>query len=91
MLYEYQIWSKEPLIQAKDDGDLNRGQMSLEVKCGKLYAMTTTFGLKNQWPKEPLLIAFTEVKKVNRAGETDKQCMHGIWLLSLVRRTTDTV
>ena len=33
MLCDYQTWSKEPLMEAKDDGDLHGGQRSTEVKC----------------------------------------------------------
>ena len=30
----YHIWSKEALMQAQNDDDLERGQRSSEVKCG---------------------------------------------------------
>ena len=32
MLYGYQTWSGEPLMQAKNDDDLHGGQRSTEVK-----------------------------------------------------------
>ena len=44
MLYDYQTWSEEPLMQAQDDGDLHGGKRSSEDKCGKLCAMATIFG-----------------------------------------------
>ena len=48
MLYNYQTWSEEPLMEAKDDGDLHGGQRSTEVKCGKLSSMATKLGQKNR-------------------------------------------
>ena len=39
MLYDYQTWSEEHLMEAKDDGDLHGGQRSTEVKCSKLRSM----------------------------------------------------
>ena len=47
MLYDYQTWSQELLMQGEDDGDLYGGQRSSEVECGKLYAMAAIFGQKN--------------------------------------------
>ena len=52
MCYGYHIWSKEALIQAKNDDDLDGGQRSSEVKWGKLCTMATIFG-----PKEVLMQA----------------------------------
>ena len=51
MCYGYHIWSKEALMQAKNDDDLDGGQRSSEVKWGKLCAMATIFGQKNCWCK----------------------------------------
>ena len=34
------IWSKELLMQVKNDDDLHGGQRSSEVKCGKLCYQT---------------------------------------------------
>ena len=34
-------------MQPSDDDDLHKGQRSSEVKCGKLCAMATIFGPKN--------------------------------------------
>ena len=48
MCYGYHIWSKEALIQAENDDDLDRGQRSSEVKWGKLCAMATIFGQKER-------------------------------------------
>ena len=36
MCYGYHIWSKELLMQVKNDDDLHGGQRSSEVKCGRL-------------------------------------------------------
>ena len=41
--YGDHIWSKEPLMQAKNDDNLQGVQRSSEVKC-KLCAMATIFG-----------------------------------------------
>ena len=41
MYYGYHIWSKEALMQAENDDDLDGGQKSSEVKCGKLCDMAT--------------------------------------------------
>ena len=41
MCYGYHIWSKEALMQAENDDDLDGGQRSSEVKWGKLCAMAT--------------------------------------------------
>ena len=46
--YGYHIWSKEALMQAENDDDLDGGQRSLEVKWGKLCAMATIFGQKKR-------------------------------------------
>ena len=64
MCYGYYIWSKEPLMQAMNDGDLHGGQRSSEVKCGKLHAMATIFGQKNRWCKLKIMVAFMEVKVI---------------------------
>ena len=44
----YHIWSKEALMQADNDNDLDGGQRSSEVKWGKLCAMATIFGQKKR-------------------------------------------
>ena len=46
MCYGYHIWSKEALMQAENNDDLDGGQRSSEVKWGKLCAMATIFGQK---------------------------------------------
>ena len=43
MCYGYHIWSKEALMQAENDDDLDGGQRSSEVKWGELSAMATIF------------------------------------------------
>ena len=47
MCYGYHIWSREALMQDENDNDLDGGQRSSEVKCGKLCDMATIFGQKN--------------------------------------------
>ena len=51
MCHGYHIWSKELVMQVKNDDDLHGGQRSSEVKCGKLCATATI-----------LMMTFTEVK-----------------------------
>ena len=48
MCYGYHSWSKEALMQAENDDDLDGGQRSSEVKWGKLCAMATIFGQKKR-------------------------------------------
>ena len=62
MCYGYHIWSKEALMQAENDDDLDGGQRSSEVKWGKLCAMATIFGQKNHWCKLGMMMTFMEVK-----------------------------
>ena len=47
MCYGYHIWSKELVMQAKNDDDLHGGQRSSKVKYGNICAMATIFGQKN--------------------------------------------
>ena len=47
MLYGYQTWSEEPLMQAKNVDDLYGGQRSTEVKYSKQCSMATKLGQKN--------------------------------------------
>ena len=49
MCHGYHIWSKELLMQVKNDDDLHGGQRSSEVKCGKVCATATIFGQKSCW------------------------------------------
>ena len=44
----YHIWSKEALMQADNEDDLDEGQMSSEVKWGELCAMATIFGQRKR-------------------------------------------
>ena len=46
--YGYHIWSKEPVMQAKNDDDLHGGQRSTYVKYSKLCSMVTKLGQKNR-------------------------------------------
>ena len=68
MCYDYHIWSKEALMQAENDDDLDGGQRSSEVKWGKLCAMATIFGQKNCWCKLRMMMTFTEVKGHQRSN-----------------------
>ena len=45
-VYGYYILSKEAMMQAENDDDLNGGQRSSKVKWGKICAMVTIFGQK---------------------------------------------
>ena len=47
MCYGYHIWSKEELMQAENDDDLDGGQRSSEFQCRKLCDMATIFDQKN--------------------------------------------
>ena len=58
MCYGYHIWSKEALMQAENDDDLDGGQRSSEVKWGKLCAMATIFGQKKPWCKLRMMMTF---------------------------------
>ena len=48
MLYDYQTWSEEPMMDAKDESDLHGGLRSTKVKCGKLSTMAIKLGQKNR-------------------------------------------
>ena len=67
MCYGYHIWSKEALMQAENDDDLDGGQRSSEVKYGNICAMATIFGQKNCWCKLRMMMTFTEVKGHQRS------------------------
>ena len=66
MLYGYHIWSKEPLMQAKND-DLHGGQRSSDVKYGNICAMATIFSQMNCWCRLRMMMTFTEVKGHQRS------------------------
>ena len=51
MLYGYQPWSEEVLMQAKNDDDLCWGQRSTEVKYSKQCSVATKLGQKSRWCK----------------------------------------
>ena len=68
MGYGYHIWSKEALMQAENDDDLDGGQRSSEVKWGKLWAMATIFGQKKHWCKLRMMMIFMEVKGHQRSN-----------------------
>ena len=63
----YYIWSKELLMQAKND-DLHGGQRSSEVKYGKLCATATISSQKNNWCKLRMMMTFMEVKSHHRSN-----------------------
>ena len=78
------LWSKEPLLQVKNNGDLHGGQRSSEVKRGKLCAMATKLGQKNRWYKLRMMMTFMEVKGHQRSNVVN----YVLWLPHLVKRTT---
>ena len=68
LCYGYHIWSKEALMQAENDDDLDGGQRSSEVKWGKLCATATIFGQKKRWCKLRLMMTLMEVKGHQRSN-----------------------
>ena len=69
MLYGYQTWSEESLMQVKDVDDLYGGQKSTEVKYIKLScSMATKIGQENCWCKLRILMTFMEVKGQQRSN-----------------------
>ena len=68
MWYGYHIWSKEPLMQAKNDDDLHGGQRSSGVKYGNICAMATIFGQKNCWYKLRMMMTVMEVRGHQRSN-----------------------
>ena len=68
MLYNYQTWFKEPLIEAKDDGDLNGGQRSTEAKPHKLSSLATKHGQKNRGCTFGKMMTFMEVNGQQRSN-----------------------
>ena len=72
-------------MQAKNDGDLDGGQRSSEVKWGKLCAMATIFGQKNRWCKLRMMMTFMEVK--GRQGSY--MVTYVPWLPYVVKRIAD--
>ena len=85
MCYGYHIWSKEALMQAENDDDLDGGQRSSEVKWGKLCAMATIFGQKKRWCKLRMMMTLMEVKGHQRANGVN----YVLWLPYLVKRSAD--
>ena len=81
MCHGYQIWSKELLMQVKNDDDLHGGQRSSEVKCGKVCATATIFGQKSCWCKLRMMMTFMEVKGQQRSNIVN----YTTWLSNLVR------
>ena len=85
MCYGYHIWSKEALMQAENDDDLDGGQRSSEVKWGKLCAMATIFGQKKPWCKLRMMLTLMEVKGHQRSNGVN----YVLWLPYLVKRSAD--
>ena len=84
MLYAYQTWSEQPLIQAYDDGDLHGGQRSSEVKYGKLCAMAIIYS------KDPQMQAKNDDDLHGGQRSTEvKRIENALWQPNLVRRTAD--
>ena len=71
-------------MQVENDDDLDGGQRSSEVKCGKLCAMATIFGQKKRWCKLRMMI-FMEVKGHQRSNVVN----YVIWLPYVVKRIGD--
>ena len=85
MCYGYHIWSKEALMQAENDDDLDGGQRISEVKWGKLCAMATIFGQKKPWCKLRMMMTLMEVKGHQRSNGVN----YVLWLPYLVKRSPD--
>ena len=85
MCYGYHIWSKEALMQAENDDDLDGGQRSSEVKWGKLCAMATIFGQKKCRCKLRIMMTLMEVKGYQRSNGAN----YVLWLPYLVKRRAD--
>ena len=68
MCYGYHIWSKEVLMQAENDDDLDGGQRSSEVKWGKLCDMATIFDQKNWRCTLRMMMTLMEVKGHQRSN-----------------------
>ena len=68
MLYGYQTWSEEPLMQAKNDDDLCGGQRSTKVKYSKQCSKATKLGKKNRGCKLRMMTTFVEVKGQQRSN-----------------------
>ena len=83
MVYDYQTWLKELRMQAYDDDNLHWGQMSSEVKCGKLFNMVTKLGQKNPWYKFIIMMTFVEVKGRQSLNDVVN---YAPWLPNLVKR-----
>ena len=81
----YHIWSKEALMQAENDDDLDGGQRSSEVKWGKLCAMVIIFGQKKHWCKLRMMMTLMEVKGHQRSNGVN----YVLWLPYLVKRSAD--
>ena len=61
MLYRYQTWSEESLMQVYDDDDLHGGQRSSDVNYGKLCTLVTKRGQKNPSCKFLMMMNFMKV------------------------------
>ena len=85
MCYGYHIWSKEFLMQVKND-DLHGGQRSTEVKRSKLCYMAIKLGQINRWCKFRMMATLMEVKDQQRSNIVNND----LWLPNLVRRFADT-
>ena len=79
------FWSKEVLMQAENDDDLDGGQRSSEVKWGKLCAMATIFGQKKCWCKLRMMVTLMEVKGHQRSNGVN----YVLWLPYLFKRSAD--
>ena len=80
MCYGYHIWSKEALMQAENNDDLDGGQRSSEVKWGKLCAMATIFGHKKPWCK---------LRMMMMSHQRSNGVNYVLWLPYFVKRSPD--
>ena len=85
VLWLQYLFSKEALMQAENDDDLDGGQRSSEVKWGKLCAMATIFGQKKPWCKLRMMTTLMEVKGHQRSNGLN----YVLWLPYLVERSAD--
>ena len=84
MWYGYHILSKEALMQAKNDDDLDGGQRS-SGQMGKLCAMATIFGQKKHRCKLRMMMTLMEVKVHQRSNGVN----YVVWLPYFVKRSAD--
>ena len=83
MLYGYQTWSKQLLMQAKNDDDLDGGQRSTEVKYNKQCSMATKLCQKITDDDDNTFIGVKGQQRSNKLN-------YVLWLPHLVRSIAHT-